>query len=339
MYIDFLYLSGLVKTPLIWDMGVSTLVLGAFSFGVIRMLRYYHPEKQGWVLPLAWCAGMAVLFLLITLQLSERFLYGADRLSFLNNFDTSREASVNSLNIQGLSIAIRLIISFLVLALVMVLDRVMRHSRMEQEQSERMGLAEKLQREAELTSLRQQLQPHFIFNTLNSILSLIESRPDLAQTMVLKLSDFLRSTLKKDDLHFVTLGSELELLEMYLDIEKVRFGDRLQVLIESEPHLNTLLLPPLMLQPLVENAVKHGIYDTLDVVSITISLKKTGGNLQVVVTNPYDRTLLQTQKGAGFGLTSIERRLYLLFNRSDLITLSKSDSTYSIIVLIPQLNV
>src|SRR6185436_1417225 len=125
----------------------------------------------------------------------------------------------------------------------------------ESERKQRKSDAEKLAREAELTGLRQQLQPHFLFNSLNSISALAGTKPEEARKMIQQLSDFLRGTLKKDDQQLVSLSEELQQLQLYLEIEKVRFGHRLRTEITNDERSLSLQLPSLLLQPIVENAI------------------------------------------------------------------------------------
>lgn len=194
----------------------------------------------------------------------------------------------------------------------------------------------KLARDAELASLRQQLQPHFLFNSLNSISALAGAKPDEARKMIHQLSDFLRGTIKKDDQQMVTLQEELKHLELYLEIEKVRFGHRLKTIIEQGDDTRTLVLPSLLLQPVVENAIKFGLYDTIGEITIRITAKKTDNQLIVIVENPFDPQTSQPRQGTGFGLNSVQRRLYLLFARNDLLATRKSDAIFITEVKIPQ---
>src|SRR5690606_35869240 len=117
-----------------------------------------------------------------------------------------------------------------------------------------------LLRSAELAKLRQQLQPHFLFNSLNSISALAGSKPEEARKMVHQLSEFLRGTLHKDEQTLVPFSDELRHLQLYLDIEKVRFGNRLKTEIDTHETCLNLKLPSLILQPVVENAIKFGLY-------------------------------------------------------------------------------
>jgi sensor histidine kinase YesM len=196
--------------------------------------------------------------------------------------------------------------------------------------------ADKLVREAELSGLRLQMQPHFLFNSLNSINALIGSNASEARKMVQLLSEFLRGTLKKDDRNFVSLKEELNHLSLYLDIEKVRFGSRLDTVIEINDECLQQNVPPLILQPVVENAIKFGLYDTTGQVTISIIASCQQGILIVTVSNPYDPATASAQRGTGFGLDAVQRRLFLLFARNDLLKTSAANNIFSTTISIPQ---
>jgi LytS/YehU family sensor histidine kinase len=212
------------------------------------------------------------------------------------------------------------------------------YSFQDQKESEaRRATAEKLTRDAELFKLRQQLQPHFLFNSLNSISALIGTRPQEARHMIQQLSDFLRGTIKKEETQLVSLEEELQHLQLYLDIEKVRFGHRLATNIVNEVESKQYKIPSLLLQPIVENAIKFGLYDTIETVLIDIKIKLLNDQLVIIVQNPFDTETASTQKGAGFGLNSVQRRLYLLFARNDLVTTTAEENIFTTTIKIPQL--
>ncbi len=181
---------------------------------------------------------------------------------------------------------------------------------------------EKLRKDAELFKLRQQLQPHFLFNSLNSINALIGREPQHARQMVQQLSDYLRNTIKKEDDSFISFKEEMNDLRLYLGIEQVRFGHRLRVEENVELDCEDMKVPPFLLQPLVENAIKYGLYGTIGTVMIIITVKKMNNELIFTISNPYDADAVMT-KGTGFGLESIRRRLYLLFARNDLLQITQ----------------
>jgi len=181
---------------------------------------------------------------------------------------------------------------------------------------------EKLRKEAELFMLRQQLQPHFLFNSLNSINALIGKEPQLARTMVQQLSEYLRHTLKKEDEAHISFREEMKDLQIYLNIEQIRFGHRLKVIEDIEEICLDYKIPPFLLQPLVENAIKYGLYGTLGEVTIHLSAYCQDRSFFFKITNPYD-PLTGSVKGTGFGLESVKRRLYLLYSRNDLLELHR----------------
>ena len=196
---------------------------------------------------------------------------------------------------------------------------------------------QQLAKDAELYKLRQQLQPHFLFNSLNSISALTATQPEKARHMIQQLSDFLRGTLKKDEQHKNSLEEELQYLELYLDIEKVRFGHRLKTEINIEENIQQMELPSLILQPVVENAIKFGLYDTIGEVTISITAKKEDETLVVIVQNPFDAETAQPLQGTGFGLASIKRRLFLLFARQDLLQTKTENDHFITTIIIPQI--
>jgi two-component system LytT family sensor kinase len=206
----------------------------------------------------------------------------------------------------------------------------------QKEDQSRKADAEKLTKEAELFKLRQQMQPHFLFNSLNSINALIGTSPTEARRMVQQLSDFLRGTLKKEETQWVVLKEELQYLQLYLEIEKVRFGNRLSTDIKTDEEVQQMKMPALLLQPIVENAIKFGLYDTTGETVIHITTTKENHELVIKVTNPFDPETSAPRQGTGFGLKSIQRRLYLLFGRSDLLVTEAKGNIFITMVRIPQ---
>jgi two-component system, LytTR family, sensor kinase len=194
-----------------------------------------------------------------------------------------------------------------------------------------------LLKEAELFKLRQQLQPHFLYNSLNSISALIMIAPDKAQEMIGKLSDFLRSSVQRESEDTLPVKDELAYIQSYLAIEAIRFGDRLQINIDTKCK-DTAILPPFLLQPILENAIKFGLYGKTGAVGIDINITSDKQMLVISVANPYDVNV-QPPKGTGFGLEGIRRRLYLLYARTDLLETKKDDRNFTTILKIPQPNV
>ena len=143
-------------------------------------------------------------------------------------------------------------------------------------------------REAELRALRAQIHPHFLFNSLNSINALIAARPEEARQLCVRLADFLRRSLTVGSRETIPLAEELDLAEQLLGIEKVRFGDRLSHAVVADDAARACVVPPLLLQPLVENAVTHGIAQMLEGGEIRIEAERRGPELRISIRNPRD---------------------------------------------------
>ena len=154
--------------------------------------------------------------------------------------------------------------------------------------------------------------------------------------MIQQLSDFLRGTLKKEENAWVSLEEELQHLQLYLEIEKVRFGYRLVTNIVNDAEGRSCQLPSMLLQPIVENAIKFGLYDTIEAVTICINASVADNTLIITVQNPFDATTSIPRQGTGFGLSSVQRRLYLLFARNDLLETSNSENVFITTIKIPQ---
>ena len=204
----------------------------------------------------------------------------------------------------------------------------------QQEMQRRQADMAVMAREAELQKLQLQLQPHFLFNSLNSINALIHVRPNQARDMVQHLSDFLRLTIRRADEHWITLAEEWSYLQLYLEIEKVRFGHRLVVETSFQEGSQSWKMPTLLLQPLVENAIKFGLYGTTGEVVIRMTVTLTNQLLVINVTNPMDEDS-RPAKGSGFGLSGLRRRLYLLFARNDLLETTATNGFFAVTLKIP----
>jgi two-component system LytT family sensor kinase len=302
------------------DSTISICLLTIACYLMSNNLQYYRPEKNRYLLILFYCAILASLWL------------------FLNNW-TLNQLILNDSKYSIFlfeSLPIRFFIGLLIIGLMAMISIVW-FTQIDQKETEKRKLeAESLAKEAELYNLRQQLQPHFLFNSLNSITALIGGRPEEARKMIHQLSDFLRGTLKKEDQQPVSLMAELEHLQLYLDIEKVRFGHRLSTEISYNDRCKHMKLPPMLLQPIVENAIKFGLYDTTGVVTISIFAECTENELQITVQNPFDPNTAKPMQGTGFGLSGVKRRLYLLFGRTDLIETKSYQHIFTSIVKIPQ---
>lgn len=300
---------------------VTNVLLMLFCLLIINTLRFYLPRSSRYLNILAWCLLLTGLWLALQRWLLLLF-YGSNEeyASFL-----------------GKSLVIRAVIGFLLLGCVTLISILWYNWQEQKEKEKRERDAEKLAKEAELFKLRQQLQPHFLFNSLNSINALIGMKPDEARRMVQQLSDFLRGTMRKEENLLISFSEELEYLKLYLEIEKVRFGYRLKTEMDIAEESLHWKLPSLLLQPLVENAIKFGLYGTTGEVTISLRARVIDKYLVIAVMNPYDADM-QMPTGTGFGLNSVKRRLYLLFARSDLVEINKEQNYFVVVIKIPDTN-
>jgi LytS/YehU family sensor histidine kinase len=217
-------------------------------------------------------------------------------------------------------------------ALFWIEQEQMRSARLSQYNVEKERSAMQIQ----LNSLQQQFKPHFLFNSLNSINALTLTNPEEARRMVHLLSEFMRAAVREDQGKLIPFTQECAHLKLYSEIEKVRFGDRLQVVFTSSEEADACTLPALILQPLIENAVKYGLYGHIDKVQIRIQGSKVDGRLRVEISNPYDPTLSGQSGGTGFGLRSIEKKMFILYQQANLLQIEKDDAIFNVILSIPQ---
>jgi hypothetical protein len=191
-----------------------------------------------------------------------------------------------------------------------------------------------LAREAELRALRAQIDPHFIFNSLHSISALTSSNPTAARRMCLLLADFLRETLRLGSNEQIPLAEELALADRFLAIEQVRLGSRLHVSRETDPEAAACLVPPLLLQPLVENAVTHGVAQLVDGGTIRMATARNGSTLTITLENPCDPDRART-RGVGLGLELLRKRLTNQYGASDAVYAQEQSGQFRVEVRIP----
>jgi len=204
-----------------------------------------------------------------------------------------------------------------------------------QEKISNEGKLRELLRTAELNYLKSQINPHFLFNSLNSISSLTLSMPEKARDMIILLSDFLRYVVSQPENKPVPLKHEIENIKRYLEIEKVRFGEKLEFVFNIPDDCLNTLIPVLILQPLYENAVKHGVYESVDPITIHTEARFGSDWVEIKISNNYENFVVQA-KGAGIGIKNIRERLRLMFNNPDLLSIKKEDNIFEVLLKIPQ---
>ncbi|WP_421919170.1 sensor histidine kinase [Marinifilum sp.] len=191
-------------------------------------------------------------------------------------------------------------------------------------------------KEAELNALKSQINPHFLFNSLNSVSSLTMSRPEQSREMVVKLSTFLRYSLGQDLKELNSLSNELNNIRLYLDIEKVRFGERLLLDFKSSAECERLKIPNLILQPIYENAIKYGVHESIEPVTIHTNCEIVDDVLRITIGNNFDPESIPP-RGNGIGLRNIQERLSLIYGRTDLLKIIKTEKQFTVNLEFPQL--
>ncbi len=187
--------------------------------------------------------------------------------------------------------------------------------------------------EAELKSLKFQINPHFVFNALNSMSALTEIDPKRAKQMIIKLADFLRYTLANSDRQKNSVAEELRNIKLYLDIEKIRFEDKFEYVEDISNECRNVEIPAMILQPLFENAIKHAVYETLNTVTIKLTCKEENDFLKITIENNFEGE--SHKKGAGVGIKNIKDRLRLIYNRDNLMEVKKENGNFLVNIFIP----
>jgi len=304
------------------DSFVNNFLLAVACISISNMLGYYQPKNERILYVLIVTLALTLVIVYISkYALHYIFIDYKDYLDFYN-----------------FSFPFRGLISFMCLGWCALANILWYRLEEQSETQQRLSAAKSLAKEAELNKLRHQLQPHFLFNSLNSVFALTMVNPKEAGVMITKLASFLRGTLKRDDELWVSVEEEMEYIQLYLDIEKVRFSHRLNIEVNVADDTLNLCLPGTLLQPIVENAIKFGLYNTSSKITIKVDVTVDESLLKLRVENPFDPEMKATG-GTGFGLTAIKRRLYLLFANPHLLqTEIEANNLYITTLKIPQKN-
>jgi sensor histidine kinase YesM len=222
---------------------------------------------------------------------------------------------------------------YLVLVLVYYLTSSAQKLQERTRQEERL---KNLVRETELNMLKSQLNPHFLFNSLNSISSLTMSSPDEARDMIIRLSDFLRYSLKHRENEYVPLREEIGRMKDYLAIEKIRFGDKLQYEFSISGQCEDFPVPTMIFQPLFENAIRHSVYESTDPVTIRFECAPFQDVMRTVVSNDYDPGM-PTRKGTGVGLQNVKQRIDLVYEGQGSVQWKGENGTFKVSILFPRI--
>jgi len=283
---------------------------------MLRVLRRVRLIDGGWHtdLPLQLAASAAIAFAHVELSAVLRWVLGLSASSDLREVAQSAIVTLASSFIRYWMIAgVYLAVSYF--------------AELKQRELAAARLATSLA-EARLESLRGKLHPHFLFNTLNSIAALVRENPSAAEEMIGTLSDLLRASLASADTHEITLAEELELVTKYASVEQVRFGERLQLVVDVPPTLQNARVPQLLLQPIVENAIRHGIAPREGPGTVRVGGSSNDGRLQLIVEDDgvgFDA--LHGPTGHGIGLGATRERLQHIYGMDHAIVVAPRQPT------------
>lgn len=304
------------------DAFVYTGLLFLLGIGVWYIVQYLTLSEQTYQMILAdhlVTGGIIILMWLFGGMLMLSTLFNDDKgyVEFLNQ-----------------SLAWRFVYGILIYAVIIMVYYLINYYRNYQEKLLEETRLKQAVQESELNLLKSQINPHFLFNSLNSINSLIIADPDKASEMLLELSEFLRYTVRRNEKEQVSFRDEMDNIRKYLDIEKIRFGNRLVIEEDISEECLGVTIPNMILQPLYENAIKHGVNESTDAVTITTICHHENNFLHISISNNYSPGNL-SRRGKGIGLENIKRRLALHFKRNDLLEIRRNSFNFEVIIKIP----
>ncbi len=188
--------------------------------------------------------------------------------------------------------------------------------------------------ETKLNALKAYVNPHFLFNSLNSVNALIPTDPEKARDMIVNLSEYFRYSLKQKDISFIPFEEELHYTLTYFGIEKLRFGDRIIADIDVDEDVKDIQFPVMLLQPLFENVIKHAVSESLLTIKMEFSAKLKDQKLVIRLSNNFDPESIP-RKGNGIGISTTAERLHLIYGDRNLLKYSKKDGIFSVLIEIP----
>ena len=294
---------------------------------ILRLARKLpFPRKSAWAAHIVLCLLIVVVFASWTSALSVRF-----------NPYSEKADSMRYTHLLFARALDYMLFSAILYGIVLSIDSALEsRRRLALQQTETARLNEQLSR-AQLDALRRQIEPHFLFNTLNSVSGLVrEGRNDAAVNMIAGLSDLLRRSFDDAPHQQVPLSEEIEFAQKYIDIQKMRFTDRLRVSMDIPSELYLAQVPSLILQPMVENAIKHGIAHRAQGGSIHITASRSNGTLTLRVANdgPSLHPNWESTRG-GIGIANVRTRLSSLYGEASALTLSNQPTGVEVALSLP----
>lgn len=306
------------------DSLISNLVFAFLGIGLWFMVRYSGKQVNGFMKNIAYYLSSAAFSILIWQLVSYTILR-----AIFGNDDVYMNFLVSSM-------IVRVITGLLIYFLFISVDFLILSFEEMQERAEHESDMAAMLRDAELNMLRSQIRPHFLFNSLNSVSALTLINPQAAQDMIIKLSEFMRHSLSLGAETMNSLNDELYHAGLYLDIEKVRFSDRMSIEKTIDKKCGEMMLPAMILQPLLENAVKHGVNTMLSSCVISLKADCNTSFLEISISNNFDPDAVP-RKGTGTGLSNVKKRLAAIYGRNDLVTSTVLNGIFEIKLQIPVL--
>lgn len=254
-------------------------------------------------------------------------------IALLNAIFSKQELYIDFLN---QTIAWRIPLGSLIYLVLVLIYYLVTNSQKLQERTQQEERLKGLVRDAELNMLKAQINPHFLFNSLNSISSLTMSNPDEAREMIIRLSDFLRYSLKHRENEYVPLREELGRMKDYLAIEKIRFGEKLLYEFEISKACEEFKVPTMIFQPLFENAIRHSVYESVDPITIKFTCQPDETHMRAQISNDYDPGI-PSRKGTGVGLENVKQRIALAYKEKGFVHWSGNDGIFTVTILFPRI--
>jgi len=320
----YLYVFNFSLPVVVTDALFSSLLFGFMGLLAWYPTRYipFHRQSPFYSISAHVVAGVVVMgsWLLLSIGvLSAIFSTQEEYIEFLNQ-----------------TVAWRAMLGGLIYLVLVLIYYLVSNNQKLQERAQQEERLKGMVRDAELNMLKSQINPHFLFNSLNSISSLTMSNPDEAREMIIRLSDFLRYSLKHRENEYVPLGEELGRMKDYLAIEKVRFGEKLLYEFEVDKACEEFPVPTMIFQPLFENAIRHSVYESVDPVTIKFSCVPDEGHMKAVISNDFDPAI-PTRKGTGVGLQNVRQRIALAYKEKGTVQWSGNDGVFSVTILFPRI--
>ena len=305
--------SGSITFPHVLSLALSDwYIWGALSPLIYHLAKRLDIDRGQWGKRLATHVGLAFVFSAVHLFVFSLFVYLMREHAGLPIATTVESFGA----VYTSTLASKLYLAVLTYLMIAFVSYAIGYYQRFREKEHRLAQAESRLSEARLKALRGQLQPHFLFNALNAITALIHTNPESADRMISRLSDLLRMSLERENEQFCTLARELEFIERYLAIQKMRFEDKLQIKLDVSAEALEARVPSLILQPLVENAVKHGIAAKTKPGLVYIGARQTNGHLEMSVADDGPGLSPDWHSGTGRGLRNTRERLAALYGKA-----------------------